>query len=69
MIKVGITGESGFIGYHLYQTLALYSTKFDLITFKREYFNNTNKLKKLLLKLPLIKKDINGADSFDYYKP
>jgi len=46
MIKVGITGESGFIGYHLYQTLALYSTKFDLITFKREYFNNTNKLKK-----------------------
>jgi UDP-2-acetamido-2,6-beta-L-arabino-hexul-4-ose reductase len=45
MIKVGITGESGFIGYHLYQTLGLYSTKFELINFKREYFNNIDKLK------------------------
>jgi len=30
---------------------------------------DTIKLKKLLLDLPLIKKDINGIDSVDYYRP
>jgi len=45
MIKVGITGQGGFIGYHLYHTLGFSPTKFERINFKREYFNNINKLK------------------------
>ena len=39
MIKVGITGSNGFIGWHLYHTLKIDSKKFELIEFKREWFN------------------------------
>ena len=39
MIKVGITGSNGFIGWHLYHTLKIDSKKFELIVFKREWFN------------------------------
>jgi UDP-2-acetamido-2,6-beta-L-arabino-hexul-4-ose reductase len=40
MKKIGITGQNGFIGYHLYQTLKLYPEKFILIDFNRSYFEN-----------------------------
>ena len=40
MIKVGITGNKGFIGYHLYQTLALYDQEFSLIEFDRSFFDD-----------------------------
>ena len=40
MIKIGITGESGFIGTHLYNTLRLYKDKFELISFKDDFFND-----------------------------
>ena len=38
MIKVGITGSKGFIGYHLYQTLALQKDGFSLIEFDKNFF-------------------------------
>lgn len=38
MIRVGITGSKGFVGYHLYQTLALHKEKFNLIEFDRSFF-------------------------------
>jgi len=41
MIKVGITGSNGFIGYHLYQTLQLYKIEFVLIDFDRSFFNDS----------------------------
>jgi len=41
-IKVGITGQSGFIGTHLYNTLGLYPEKFERIPFKDEYFQDDN---------------------------
>lgn len=44
MIKVGITGQSGFMGTHLYNTLGLYPDKFERIPFKDEYFNNEETL-------------------------
>lgn len=44
MIKVGITGSKGFIGYHLYQTLALQSDEFSLIEFDRSFFDNNQTL-------------------------
>ncbi len=40
MIRVGITGQNGFVGNHLYQTLNLQKDQFELIDFKREYFEN-----------------------------
>lgn len=38
MIKIGITGQSGFIGQHLYNTLGLYPQEFERIEFERSYF-------------------------------
>jgi UDP-2-acetamido-2,6-beta-L-arabino-hexul-4-ose reductase len=44
MIKVGVTGSNGFIGWHLCQTIKLYPDNFELIDFKRNWFYNTNEL-------------------------
>ena len=44
MIKVGITGQSGFIGTHLYNTLGLHSDMFERIPFEDSYFENEKKL-------------------------
>lgn len=44
MIKVGITGQSGFIGTHLYNTLGLYPERFQRIPFDDNYFNDHNSL-------------------------
>jgi len=44
MKKIGITGQGGFIGYHLYQTLNIYKDEFALVDFKKSYFNEPLKL-------------------------
>ncbi len=44
MIKVGITGSKGFVGYHLYQTLAFHNQEFSLVDFDRNFFRDQNKL-------------------------
>ncbi len=44
MFKVGVTGSNGFIGWHLCQTLKLETDKFELVEFKREWFNATENL-------------------------
>lgn len=44
MIKVGITGQSGFIGSHLYNTLSLYKEDFELVPFRDEFFNDDQQL-------------------------
>jgi len=43
MIKIGITGQAGFVGYHLYNTLLL-DEKIQLVNFERSYFENTQQL-------------------------
>ncbi len=40
MINIGITGQKGFIGTHLYNTLRLYPEKYNLIEFKKNYFKD-----------------------------
>ncbi len=40
MKKIGITGQNGFIGYHLYQTLRLLSNEFIIINFQRAFFES-----------------------------
>jgi UDP-2-acetamido-2,6-beta-L-arabino-hexul-4-ose reductase len=38
MLKIGITGQSGFVGTHLYNTLGLFSDKFERIPFQDDFF-------------------------------
>jgi len=42
--KIGITGQNGFIGYHLYHTLQLYKEDFILINFEKSFFQNDSLL-------------------------
>ncbi len=42
-IKVGITGQAGFMGYHLYTTLSL-DDSVELVSFERSFFDNEEKL-------------------------
>ena len=44
MIKVGVTGSNGFIGWHLCRTLELDTNIFELIEFQRDWFNDSIKL-------------------------
>lgn len=54
MIKVGITGQSGFIGTHLYNTLGLYPEKFQRIPFKDEYFQDEAHLRNFVSQCDVI---------------
>jgi UDP-2-acetamido-2,6-beta-L-arabino-hexul-4-ose reductase len=54
MTKVGITGSNGFIGWHLYRTIELYKNNFELIEFKREWFNESINLDSFVKKCDII---------------
>ena len=45
MIKIGITGQPGFVGTHLFNTLGLYPDKFTRIPFEDSFFQDESKLK------------------------
>ena len=49
MIKIGISGKSGFIAKHLINNLNLKLNKFKILEFKREYFNDDEKLDDFLI--------------------
>jgi len=44
MLKIGITGQAGFVGTHLYNTLGLQPDKFIRIPFEDNFFENDKKL-------------------------
>lgn len=44
MKRIGITGQDGFIGKHLYNTLGLIPGEFERIDFKRSFFDYPEKL-------------------------
>lgn len=44
MLKIGITGQAGFVGSHLYNTLGLFEEEFERIDFRKEYFEDQSKL-------------------------
>lgn len=48
MIKIGITGQAGFVGTHLFNTLGLHSDKFERIPFEDAFFQDDNKLKEFV---------------------
>ena len=48
MIKVGITGQPGFVGTHLFNTLGLQPDKFERVPFEDAFFSNESKLKEFV---------------------
>jgi UDP-2-acetamido-2,6-beta-L-arabino-hexul-4-ose reductase len=44
MIKIGITGQAGFIGTHLFNTLSLHPDKYIIIPFRDEFFQSEEAL-------------------------
>ncbi len=53
MKKIGITGQAGFVGNHLYTTLSLDETV-KLIPFKRSYFDDAQALEKFVAECDII---------------
>ncbi|RZJ99693.1 MAG: NAD-dependent epimerase/dehydratase family protein, partial [Flavobacterium sp.] len=43
-LKIGITGQEGFVGQHLYNTLGLFPEEFERIPYQIDYFNDEQKL-------------------------
>lgn len=54
MIKVGITGQAGFVGTHLYNTLGLHPDTFERIPFEDTYFQDNLKLKAFVISCDVI---------------
>ncbi|CAM3031954.1 epimerase [Chryseobacterium flavum] len=54
MKKIGITGQNGFVGRHLYNTLGLFPEEFERIEFKKEFFNDEHKLDEFVSKCDVI---------------
>lgn len=44
MKKIGITGQNGFVGYHLYQQIKYTREDFEFVDFERSYFEDEKKL-------------------------
>ena len=54
MIKVGITGQDGFVGKHLYNTLGLSPNQFERINFDKSFFDETHLLDIFVTKCDVI---------------
>lgn len=54
MLKIGITGQNGFVGTHLYNTLGLQPEVFERIPFERSFFDSEETLDKFVSKCDVI---------------
>jgi UDP-2-acetamido-2,6-beta-L-arabino-hexul-4-ose reductase len=54
MLKVGITGQKGFVGTHLFNTLGLQPEVFERISFERSFFENQETLDAFVSKCDVI---------------
>lgn len=54
MQKIGITGQPGFLGTHLYNTLGLYPDKYTRIPFEDAFFENSDKLREFVSQCDVI---------------
>lgn len=54
MIKIGITGQAGFVGQHLYNTLGLSPNDFERINFQKDFFEDQVKLNNFVSKCDVI---------------
>src|SRR5690606_29253738 len=53
MINIGITGQNGFVGKHIYNTLKLYDN-FKLIEFEKDFFEKESLLQKFISECDII---------------
>ena len=54
MLKIGITGQAGFIGKHIYNTIGLSPEKYKLIAFEKAFFESENDLNKFVSNCDII---------------
>lgn len=54
MIRIGITGQPGFVGTHLYNTLGLFPNKYKRIFFEDAYFQSPDTLKNFVRQCDVI---------------
>ncbi|MEO9052719.1 MAG: NAD-dependent epimerase/dehydratase family protein, partial [Ginsengibacter sp.] len=54
MKKIGITGQNGFIGKHLYNTLELFPQEFERVEFKKDFFEDENNLDEFVAQCDVI---------------
>ena len=54
MIRVGITGQAGFIGTHLYNYLSLKKAEFTMVPFMDDYFSDSGKLEEFVRQCDVI---------------
>lgn len=54
MLKIGITGQAGFVGTHLYNIIGLHPEEFERIPFYKDYFSNQQQLEQFVTKCDVI---------------
>ena len=54
MLKIGITGQSGFVGTHLYNTLGLSPEQYERVAFEDQYFQDDAMLRSFVGKCDVI---------------
>jgi UDP-2-acetamido-2,6-beta-L-arabino-hexul-4-ose reductase len=54
MLKIGITGQAGFVGTHLYNNLGLHPEEFERVPFNRDFFSNQQLLEQFVLQCDVI---------------
>jgi len=54
MLRIGITGQEGFVGTHLYNTLGLKPEQYDRIEFQKHFFEDENALNAFVSKCDVI---------------
>jgi len=53
-IRVGITGQEGFVGQHLFNTLGLYTDEFERINYDKDFFKDAKALEEFVSKCDVI---------------
>jgi UDP-2-acetamido-2,6-beta-L-arabino-hexul-4-ose reductase len=53
-LKIGITGQGGFVGQHLFNTLGLFPEAFERVCFQRDFFEDELKLNDFVGKCDVI---------------
>ncbi len=54
MLKIGITGQEGFIGTHLYNTLGIFPKQFDRVEYDINFFSNDTQLDNFVFQCDVI---------------
>lgn len=54
MLKVGITGQAGFVGTHLYNTIGLSTEEFKRVNFEKSFFDNDTSLDSFVAQCDII---------------